>query len=114
MATTWPYKFNVHTVEPIEFPEYGGSRAMLYSSADRRRIAGSFREQGTYEHTQPFDEFIYCIAGSGRVTIAGYDPIDVAPGDFLFINEGSQVIVQWDEGFTDVAILVSDRPIEDL
>ncbi len=114
MADEWPYKFNTETVERVDFPEYGGSRAMLYMSEDRRRAAGSFREKGVYTHVLEYDEFIYCIGGSGRVTIEGYETFDIGPGDFVFFKQGTEVTTEWHEGFTDIAVLVSDQAIEGL
>ena len=32
MTDQWPHKFNVHTTPRTPFPEFGGDRAMLYTS----------------------------------------------------------------------------------
>jgi uncharacterized cupin superfamily protein len=114
VSSTWPHQFNVHTTERTPFPEFGGDRAMLYTSPDRRRIAGSFREQGKHHVVQPFDEFIFVIEGSARIEVEGYEPFDMAAGDCCWLKQGDAVTFEMHAGFLDVAVLVSDKPIEDL
>ena len=114
MAEKWPHQLNVHTGERTPFPEFGGDRAMLYTSADRRRIAGSFREVGTHHMVQAFDEFIFVVAGTARIEVEGYEPFDMAAGDCCWLKQGDTVTFEMHEGFLDVAVLISDDPIDDL
>ncbi|KAM5346167.1 hypothetical protein ACJ41O_009172 [Fusarium nematophilum] len=53
------------------FPEYAGSKSVLYRSADRRVVAGATRESGTGTLTYPCDEFFYVIEGWARLVVHG-------------------------------------------
>ncbi|MEN0138167.1 MAG: cupin domain-containing protein [Rhodococcus sp. (in: high G+C Gram-positive bacteria)] len=105
-------RFNVHTTDWTPLPELGGHEAILYKSEDGRRLAGSFRESGRHTMKMPFDEFIYVVAGSTRITVEGEDPFDLGVGDCCYLKEGMEVTFEHSEDFHDVTVLISDQPIE--
>lgn len=104
--------FNVHTVSREPLPEMGGDKAILYTSPDRHRVAGSFRESGTHTMTMPFDEFIYIVAGGVNITVKGQDPLELGVGDCCWLYQGDEVTFVMREGFMDVTVLISDEPID--
>ena len=105
-------RFNVHDVDRTPLPEFGGDQAVLYTSPDRRRVAGSFRESGTHKMTMPFDEFIYVVAGGVKITVEGRDSFELGVGDCCWLSQGDDVTFEMREGFMDVTVLVSDDPID--
>ncbi len=104
--------FNVHTTVFEPLPEFGGSKAILYHSPDRTRVAGSFRESGTHRLTMPFDEFIYVVAGGVKISIAGGESFSLAVGDACYLKQGQDVLFEMTEDFHDVTVLMSDTAIE--
>ena len=106
-------RLHVHDESAFEaLPEFGGSKAILYQSPDRRRLAGSFRESGTHTMTMPFDEFIYVVAGGVAVSVEGGDRQEYAAGDALYLREGMTVEFEMTEDFHDVTVLISDTPFD--
>ena len=90
-----------------------GQHAILYHSADKRRLAGSFKESGTMHEVMPFDEFIYVVAGSTRVTVEGQEPVLVEAGACCYLRQGQQVTFEHSDDFQDVVVLISDdQPID--
>ena len=104
--------FNVHTTKFDPLPEFGGSKAILYHSPDRRRLAGSFHESGTHRMTMPFDEFIYVIAGSSKVAIDGGESFTIAVGDACYLKQGQDVLFEMSDDFHDVTVLIADEPFD--
>lgn len=104
--------FNVHTVTHDPMPAYGGSQAVLHRSADGRRIAGSFKESGSHTLTMGYDEFLYVIAGHASITVHGEQRRELGPGDACYLREGSVVDFEMSHDFHDVAVLISDTPID--
>ncbi len=105
-----PY-FNVHTANFRPFPEMGGGEALLYRSADGKRVAGSFKEAGRHEMVMPYDEFIYIVAGSSHVTVKGVGEIHMKPGDACYLKQGQEVVFEHSDDFHDVTVLISDQEI---
>ena len=103
--------FNVHTTEFEPLPEYGGGQAILYRSPDGRRLAGSFKESGQHDMVMPFDEFIYVVGGTMRVTVDGSAPLDLAAGDACYLKAGQHVNFEQSDDFHDVTVLVSEDEI---
>ncbi len=103
--------FNVHTVEFAPLPEMGGGEAVLYRSADGRRLAGSFKESGRHELEMPFDEFIYVVAGSTHITVDGVGDVHLGAGHACYLRQGQQVTFEHSDDFHDVTVLVSDTAI---
>lgn len=104
--------FNVHTTDFEPLPEFGGGKAILFHSADRKRLAGSFRESGTHRMTMPFDEFLYVVGGGTTITVDGGEPISLGVGDACYLKQGQDVLFQMTDDFHDVTVLISDDPIE--
>ncbi len=103
--------FNVHTTVFDPLPEFGGSKAILHHSADKRRLAGSFRESGTHRMVMPFDEFIYIVGGGVTLTVDGAAPVVLGVGDTCYLRQGQDVLFEMTDDFHDVTVLISDDPI---
>ena len=104
--------FNVHTADWVPLPAMGGFEAILHKSADGTRLAGSFRESGTHTLTMPFDEFLYIVAGTARITVDDKETVELGVGDCVYLFQGSTVNFDYSDDFHDVTVLISDTPIE--
>ena len=104
--------FNVDTTAYEPLPEFGGGKAILFQSPDGKRLAASFRESGTARMTMPFDDFSYVVAGSGKITVDGGEPIELGVGDAFYLKQGQDVIFDLTDDFHVVTMLMSDQPIE--
>jgi len=104
--------FNVSTTTHEPLPEFGGSKAILFHSADRKRLAASFRESGTLRMTMPFDDFSYVVGGSAKITVDGGEPISLGVGDAFYLKQGQDVQFDLADDFHVVTMLMSDDPIE--
>lgn len=109
---TTPPILNVDEVHYEPMPEYGGSQAVLYRSADGRRIAGSFKESGAHTLTMGYDEFLFVIAGHATITVHGGERRELGPGDACYLREGTTVDFEMSPDFHDVAVLISDDEIQ--
>lgn len=90
-----------------------GHHAILHRSADGRRLAGSFKESGQIAEVMPFDEFIYVVTGSTRITVAGEEPILLEAGSCCYLRAGLDVVFDHSDDFQDVVVLISDdQPID--
>jgi uncharacterized cupin superfamily protein len=104
-------RFNVHDESNFEpLPEYNGHQALLYKSEDGLRVAGSFKEHGQYDHVNEFDEFLYVIAGSTKVSVEGAEPFVLKAGDCCYLRKGLVISFEHDDDFHDVAVLMRDTP----
>ena len=104
--------FNIHTAVFEPLPEFGGSKAILYESPDKRTIAGSFKESGTHRLLMPFDEFIYVVAGGVKITVEGAEMVSLTVGDVCYLKQGRNVLFEMTDDFHDVTVLISDKAIE--
>lgn len=104
--------FNVHTADWVPLPALGGFEAILYKSEDGKRLAGSFRESGTHTLKMPFDEFLYIVAGTAKITVDEKETVELGVGDCVYLFQGSTVTFDYSDDFHDVTVLVSDTPIE--
>lgn len=104
--------FNVHSTRYKSLPEYGGAEAVLYQSQDKTRLAGSFKESGRHEMVMAYDEFMYLVEGTCRVTVDDADPIELSRGDCCYLTQGQTVVFEMSEDFHDVTVLISDSPID--
>lgn len=105
-------RFNVTTASYEPLPEFGGSQAVLYRSADGTRLAGSFKESGTHTLVMPFDEFIYIVGGSCTIAVEGGDAFELNAGDCCYLRQGQNVTFEMSDDFHDVTVLVSDTPFD--
>lgn len=113
MSTTNPVlHYNIATTPHDPMPEFGGKKAILFHSPDRKRMAASFHESGTARMTMPFDDFSYVIAGNAKVTIDGGEPLSVGAGDAFYLKQGQDVTFDLSDDFHVVTMLMSDDPIE--
>jgi uncharacterized cupin superfamily protein len=104
--------FNVHTTPFEPLPEFGGSKAILFKSQDGTRVAGSFRESGSHRFEMPFDEFIYVVGGSVKITIEGGETFQLSVGDACYLLQGQTVLFEMSDDFHDVTVLMSDKKID--
>jgi len=93
-------------------PEFGGEEAIIYRSADGRRVAAAFRESGRHTFTYPFDEFLVVTAGSVKVQVHGGPGFELTRGDVAYFREGMTVDLDFSPDFADVTMLVSDREVK--
>jgi len=90
-----------------------GEHAILYRSPDRTRLAGSFKESGVIKEVMPFDEFIYVVAGSTRITVGNDEPVLLETGSCCYLRQGLDVTFEHSDDFQDVVVLISDgQPID--
>lgn len=109
---TKAHYFSVASATYDPLPEYGGGKAVLYHSPDRKRMAGSFKESGAHSMILPFDEFIYVIAGSTKVSITGGDSFELQAGGACYLKQGQEVAFEMSDDFHDVAVLIGDEPFD--
>lgn len=94
------------------YPEYGGSKSVIYRSADGTRVAGVAHESGKCTLTYPCDEFFYVVKGWCQMRIHGGDEdFKLAEGDCIYLKKGTTVDVDMSEDFTNVAVFVDDKRI---
>lgn len=110
MTSSTP-SFNVDTVTYEPLPGFGGGEAILYKSDDGRRLAGSFKESGTHTMVLPYDEFLYLVGGTVKITVGDGEPIELAVGDCCYLREGDEVTFEMSDDFHDVTVLISDGAI---
>jgi uncharacterized cupin superfamily protein len=104
--------FHVETTPHDPMPEFGGSKAILFHSPDRKRLAASFRESGTLRMTMPFDDFSYVVGGSGTIIVDNGEPISLSVGDAFYLKQGQEVQFDLAKDFHVVTMLMSDDQIE--
>jgi uncharacterized cupin superfamily protein len=104
------YRLNVKDEANFDpLPEYNGHQAWLYKSEDGKRRAGSFKEHGRFEEENEFDEFIYIVAGSTKISVDGAEPYTLVAGECTYLRKGTKVTFEHDDEFHDVAVLI-DAP----
>lgn len=104
-------RFNVHSTEYEPLPEFGGKQAVLYKSADGKRVAGSFHQFSTHTMVMPFDEFMYIVAGTCTITVEG-DSFGMAAGDCCYLRQGQEVTFAMYEDFHNLSVLISDESFD--
>ncbi len=105
-------RFNVHDTEWEPFPEFDGSKATLYSSADGTKLAASYKLSGTHSWVLPYDDYFYVIAGHARVSVKGGETFEVSAGDFCHLRGGNRVTFEMSDDFHEVSTLVADKPFD--
>lgn len=99
--------FNVHTVSYEPAPEVNGWKRWLYESPDGARRAGSFKESGRFDLVMPFDEFLYVVAGSTKITIEGGESFELAAGGCCFLRKGLEASFETSPDYHDVCVFMS-------
>lgn len=92
-------------------PEFGGSEAVIYRSPDGKRVAAAFREKGQFTFQYPFDEFLVVTSGHGTFRVEGGPTIQLKTGDVAYFREGTVMHLDLSEDFSDVVMLMSDKPV---
>lgn len=96
----------------VPLPEFGGAEAVIYRSADGKRVAAAFRESGKATFTYPFDEFLQVTPGKVKVSVHGGDTFELVAGDVAYFREGITVDFDFSKDFADVTMLVADHEVK--
>lgn len=88
------------------FPEYAGSKSLIYRSSDGTIVAGAAKESGKATLTYPCHEFFYVTDGWVKLAIHGGPTMRLAKGDFIFLHKGTTVDFEFGEGFANVACFI--------
>lgn len=94
-----------------DFPEYAGSKSVLFRSEDGRIVAGAAKETGTATLTYPCDEFFYVTHGWIKLAIHGGETFTLKEGDFIYLKKGTCVDFEFGEGFANVAVFIDTERI---
>lgn len=94
-----------------DLKEFGGSEAIIYRSADGRRVAAAFHESGDTSFTYPFDEFLVVTSGSVTVAVHGGETFTLKRGDVAYFLEGTRVDFQFSKDFSDITALTADHEV---
>lgn len=97
---------NVHTVDYEPAPEVNGFKRWLHASADGTRRAGTFKESGRFELVMPFDEFLYVVAGSTKVSVDGGETFELTAGGCCFLRKGLSVSFETSADYHDVCVFM--------
>lgn len=93
------------------FPEYAGSKSVLYRSADGKVVAGAAKETGKATLTYPCDEFFYVTEGWIKLAIRGGETFTLTKGQFIYLKKGTTVDFEFGPDFANVAVFLDDKPV---
>lgn len=94
-------------------PNYGGSAALIHRSPDGKRVAVANKEEGSFDYTYEFDEFLFVTSGRAKLQIIGGETFFLNKGDVAYIVKGTKVHFDVYKGFSDVTMLMSDdKPVD--
>lgn len=96
--------------EPL--PEYGGSKSVIYRSADGKVVAAAATETGTATLTYPCDEFFYVTRGWSELEVHGADTSTLKEGDFIYLKNGTTVDFTFGPHFANVAVFIDTDKVE--
>ena len=96
----------------VELPEFGGREAIIYRSADGKRVAAAFEESGKATFTYPFDEFLVVTSGTARIQVHGGETLELKKGDVAYLREGTSVDFEFSHDFADVTCLMADHEVK--
>ena len=99
-------RFNVHTAAFDEIPDGSGWMKILFESPDGARKAGSFKEPGVFHEVMPYDEVLYAVAGSSRISIEGGETFVLSAGDVCYLRKGMKVTFDNADDFHDLSIFM--------
>ncbi|KAJ5724808.1 hypothetical protein N7493_006536 [Penicillium malachiteum] len=94
---------NYDSFPKIPFPEWNGSKSVMYRSADGKRVAGTFRETESAKMTYPCDEFTYVKAGWVKAEVEGGDTFTLYEGDCVYFTKGTTVTFSSSEDYCNVS-----------
>lgn len=86
-----------------DFPEWKGSKSVMYRSADGKRVAGTFCESESATMTYPCDEFTYVKKGWVKAEIQGGDTFTLHEGDCVYFTKGITVTFSSSEDYCNVS-----------
>jgi uncharacterized cupin superfamily protein len=90
-------------------PQFNGSEAIIYRSPDGKRVAAAFRTPSEYTFT--FDEFMYVVTGSVRITVVGREPFTLNAGGAAYFRQGMTAHFVSSADYSNIAMMVSDLPV---
>ena len=94
-----------------EFPEYAGSKSLIYRSKDGTVVAGAARESGKATLTYPCHEFFYVTDGSVKLSIHHGETFTLKKGDHIFLHKGTTVDFEFGEDFANVACFIDTEKV---
>jgi uncharacterized cupin superfamily protein len=94
-----------------DFPQYGGSKSIIYRSADGKIVAGHAKETGTTSLTYPCDEFFYVTEGWTDLKINGGESFRLNKGDFVYLTKGTTVDFVFGDGFANAAVFLDSERV---
>jgi uncharacterized cupin superfamily protein len=101
-----------HTSFPwVPMPDWGGSKSVIYRSADGKVVAAAAKESGANTLTYPCDEFFYVTAGWIKLAVHGGETFTLHTGDSVYLKKGTTVDFEFGPGFTNVAVFIDDERI---
>ncbi|KAH7356369.1 hypothetical protein BKA66DRAFT_562625 [Pyrenochaeta sp. MPI-SDFR-AT-0127] len=95
----------------IPFPEYGGSKSIIFRSEDGKIAAGAAKESGNATLTYPCDEFFYVTDGSVDMSLHGGESFTLVKGDFVYVRKGQTIDFKFSDDFANVAIFIDNEKI---
>jgi Ethanolamine utilization protein len=94
-----------------KFPEWEGTKAIMFRSQDGKRVAGAFRESATATMTYPCDEFSYVTAGSIKAHVHGGETFTLKTGDCVYFTKGQTVEFECSEDYANVSVFFGTEPV---
>ncbi|CAI7577528.1 unnamed protein product [Penicillium discolor] len=123
-----------------KFPEWEGTKAIMFRSPDSKRVAGAFRESATATmtyccsgvlrgveveeeevvncqtntcmlNTYPCDEFSYVTAGSIKAHVHGGETFTLKTGDCVYFTKGQTVDFGYSEDYENVSVFFGIEPV---
>jgi uncharacterized cupin superfamily protein len=99
-------RFNLYTAEFDELPDGAGWMKLLYESPDGMRKVGSFKEPGVFHEVMPFDELLFIVAGSTKISIEGGENFVLTAGDCCYFFKGQSVTFDNSDDFHDLSVFM--------
>ena len=103
---------NWHSFPWVDFPEWKGSKSVMFRSADGKRIAGAFRETAAATLTYPCDEFTYVVAGWVKCHVHGGETFTLKAGDCVYFSKGQTVDFESSDDYTNISSFWGDEKID--
>ncbi|KAI8685241.1 Cupin-3 domain-containing protein [Fusarium keratoplasticum] len=91
---------------PDPFPEYSGTKSIVYRSGDGKVVVGMLREKGTDTLVWPCDEFLIVTDGWIKVDVKGGDNFILNKGDMMVMQKGQNITFECSDDFANVAVFI--------